>query len=70
MIYSPDELIELTGKKKYSAQRKVLMAIGMRYLVRPNGSLIVFKNETTKEGPASPTVRPLPPRRVLPSKEG
>ncbi len=48
MILSPEELIELTGKKNRSAQAQVLRYMGVEHRCRPNGSLVVLKSHVEK----------------------
>lgn len=43
MILSHDELVELTGKQRQSAQRQVLLALGIPFKIRPDGSLVVLE---------------------------
>lgn len=43
MVLSPDELRELTGKRKPHAQRVVLTALGIPHRTRPDGSLVVMR---------------------------
>src|SRR5258708_21131317 len=65
-LQSPEQLVKLTGKMRYGAQRRVLDALGVPYRVRPDGSLVVFlHDETTQEKPAPPKVRLPPPRPAL-----
>lgn len=41
MILTPDELITLTRRKQSVAQARVLQALGVRYAMRPDGTLVV-----------------------------
>lgn len=43
MILSPDQLIELTGKKYASAQARELDYLGIPYKPRTDGSLVVLR---------------------------
>lgn len=69
ILQSPEKLVALTGKKRYRAQARVLDALGIPYKARPDGSLVVFINETSQERPSPPKVRLPPPRRVLAGQE-
>lgn len=69
-LQSPEDLVKLTGKKRHSAQARVLKALGIEFRPRPDGSLVVFLNETTQERPASPKVRLPQARGVLARQEG
>lgn len=64
-----DEVIELTGKQRPTAQARELDSLGIPYRRRQDGSLLLFRadipNATEKEGHASPAVRLPPPRGVL-----
>ena len=41
MILDDAQLRKVTGKKHRDAQRKVLVAMGIDHIVRPDGSLVV-----------------------------
>lgn len=43
LVLAEDEIVELTGRKRSSAQRQVLDHMGLKYLVRPDGSLAVSR---------------------------
>lgn len=43
MILTRAELSELTGKVRACAQARVLEAIGVPYVRRPDGTIVVFK---------------------------
>ena len=43
LTLTPDELRQLTAKRRSDAQRRVLDAMGIRYMVRPDGSLAVLR---------------------------
>jgi hypothetical protein len=45
MILTDEELLELTGRHRWSAQARVLEAIGVPYRRRPDGKIIVFRND-------------------------
>ncbi len=71
IVLTRDELRELTGFMRSDAQARVLKQIGVAYLRRPNGSLIVYREtlyETKKVKQRLPQVLPSPPRRV-PSRQ-
>ncbi|MFN8758693.1 MAG: DUF4224 domain-containing protein [Tagaea sp.] len=69
-----DELYRLTRKKRRSAQIRVLLALGVPYKQRPDGSLVVFKSQphaTTPEAqPRAPALRLPPTRSVLVRQAG
>lgn len=61
LTLTPDELIELTGKQRRSAQLKVLQALAIPFRVRPDGSLLVLRahvieNASPQDGQASPAL--------------
>lgn len=43
LTLSPDELRDLTGKRRADAQARVLDFMGIPYKTRPNGSLAVLR---------------------------
>lgn len=43
MFLTPDELIELTGRKRRDAQAMVLRYMGIEHRVRPDGAVIVLR---------------------------
>lgn len=43
-----EELEELTNKQRYTAQRKVLNALGITHKTRPDGSLLVLRSHVEK----------------------
>lgn len=49
LVLSPQELIEVTGKKRSYAQARELDAMGVRYRRRRDGSLCVYRIHA--EGP-------------------
>lgn len=67
MILSPDDLVELTGKRRSGAQREVLTAMGIAFRVRPDGTLAVLRvvaelalghnHATAQERSTSPRLR-------------
>ncbi len=67
MILTPDDLVELTGKRRNGAQREVLAAMGIAFKIRPDGSLAVLRvvaelalghnNATAQIRSTSPRVR-------------
>lgn len=62
MILSNDELVEITGKHRASAQAKELEALGIPFRRRTDGKVIVFSewiNAAPKE------IRPRSPRLCL-----
>lgn len=42
-LLTEDELAELTGKTRHSAQRRVLEKLGIKVTPRPDGTLIVAR---------------------------
>lgn len=48
MILSPDEIVELTGKKAKPAQVQALRFMGLEYKLRPDGSPVVLKSHVEK----------------------
>ena len=44
MFLTPDELHELTGKARNSAQLRALRAMGIEHRIRPDGSLAVLRS--------------------------
>lgn len=63
LILSPDELQEITGKRQPTAVARVLDAIGVPYRRRPNGTIVVFREELIPHAPAQN--RPPPPKLRL-----
>jgi hypothetical protein len=63
MILSRAEILELTGKQRLSAQVRVLDALGISYRRRPDGSIVIFRDNVAH---APPQARPTPPRLRLP----
>ena len=48
MFLSPDQLAALTGRMRWSAQRRALDAMGIRYLVSPSGRPAVLVEEVER----------------------
>jgi hypothetical protein len=42
-ILTPDELIDITRKVKFKAQRRALGKMGIKHAIRPDGSLVVSR---------------------------
>lgn len=68
MLLTPDDLAELTGKRRSASQREVLAAMGIAYRIRPDGTLAVLRvvaelalghnsNATTQNRSSSPRLR-------------
>lgn len=45
MILSAEELVELTHLRRPSAQRRALDTLSVAYRVRPDGTIVVFKDQ-------------------------
>ncbi len=43
MILTDAELVEITKRKRHPAQARALRAMDIKYLIRPDGSLVVLK---------------------------
>jgi hypothetical protein len=43
MFLTDDELVDMTRRRRKASQRRVLMAMGLKYRVRPDGSLAVLR---------------------------
>ena len=59
MFLSHAELIALTERTRRNAQRRVLDALRISYRLRPDGSIVVFRealNAPAQSRPASPTL--------------
>lgn len=73
-----EEIIDLTGKVRPAAQRKVLEHMGIAYKERPDGSIVVlramleavFGHATQKNRPASPSLRVHEARSLLLRQKG
>jgi hypothetical protein len=48
LTLTPAEITEITGKKKPSAQARVLKALGIRHQIRPDRSLLVYRHAAIK----------------------
>lgn len=48
VFFSDEEIAELTHKKRHSSQRKVLNAMGVSHVVRPDGSIAVMRAHVEK----------------------
>lgn len=44
LTLSPEELLELTGKVRPHAQARVLDALGIAFQTRPDGTLVVYRD--------------------------
>lgn len=49
MILSAAEIIAITGRRRFTAQCLALMAMGIRYAVRTDGSPVVSPRLTLEE---------------------
>lgn len=49
MFLTGDEIIDLTGKKRRSAQMKELNSLGITHKVRGDGSLVVLRSHIENE---------------------
>lgn len=58
LALTSDELIELTGKRRPTAQARVLRAMGIPFLPRPDGTLVVLHANLTVAGVASKAREP------------
>lgn len=58
LTLSHDELVDLTGRRRFTYQAKALTEMGIPYRLRPDGSPAVLRvhvvHETTEERQASP----------------
>ena len=48
MLLTDKELIELTQKKRFTAQRKALCRMGIEHKTRPDGSIAVLRSHIEK----------------------
>lgn len=48
MFLTPDELIQLTGRKRSASQLKTLNAMGIEHKRRPDGSVVVLRSLVEK----------------------
>lgn len=55
MFLGQSEIIALTGRQKYKAQRAALNAMGITCKVRPDGSIAVLRAVVEKELGVMPT---------------
>ena len=66
MFLTPQELIELTGKRRHSSQAAELRRLGIEHKARGDGSLVVHAKHVDNEfgagevAPAANTKRPEP----------
>lgn len=67
LTLTPEELRELTGKRRSDAQRRALNEMGISYVVRPDRSLAVLRRhaeavlaggEATIRAPVEPELQP------------
>lgn len=63
MILAESEIVEITGKCRWSAQAKELEHMGIPYRRRTDGKVIVFKEEITNA--KAEKTRPRSPRMCL-----
>ncbi|CAB3901274.1 DUF4224 domain-containing protein [Achromobacter animicus] len=75
LTLTDDEIEQVTRKKRRQAQAKVLTSLGIRFQVRPDGTLLVFRaslgipHQESRPEPkmhlrnAHPKVRPPPARK-------
>lgn len=50
LFVSPDELYRMTGRRRYSAQRKALDSLGIRYIVAKSGEPLVRTSDLDAAG--------------------
>jgi len=48
MILTEEEIIEITERKQYTQQAKILRFLGITFMPRPDGSLVVLKMHVEK----------------------
>lgn len=60
LVLSPQELIEVTGKKRPDAQARELDAMRIPYKPRRNGSLCVFRIHAEGHQPDGATIQAEP----------
>ena len=58
MILDANTLIQLTGKRRHSAQRLALDAMGVPYRVRPDGCVIVVAADLEHRPSHPPPITP------------
>ena len=61
MLLTPDQLVELTGKRRSDSQRRELEHLGIPYRVRRDGSLVVLTADLPKTGSIVPKLGTLEP---------
>jgi hypothetical protein len=66
VILTDQELVELTRRKRPGAQRRVLVALGVAFGQRPDGSIVVFRRDV--EGPKAEPLKPEPQLRLPPPR--
>jgi len=49
MFLTSEEIKELTGLQRYTAQARALAKMGIEYKVRPNGSIVVLRSHVEKQ---------------------
>lgn len=64
MFLTSPELQQLTGKQRAGAQRRVLDALGVRYGMRADGSLVVLQSAVEAALGAAPTKTKAPEFRM------
>ena len=65
MILSPEELRELTGRRRSDAQRRELDRMGIRYGVRTDGSVVVLETAVNRALGQADTIRAREPELHL-----
>ncbi|WP_028354799.1 DUF4224 domain-containing protein [Bordetella petrii] len=48
LTLNASEIVEITHRKRTSAQARVLKALGIRFQIRPDGSLLVYRHAVDK----------------------
>lgn len=70
MLVTLKEIEEITKRRRRKAQIKVLIALGIPHQIRPDGSILIYRdhlpNASAQSKQASPSVRLPTSRRVLP----
>lgn len=70
LVWTKEDLREVTDKKRWSAQAKVLKAMGIPHFRRPDGSVVVFvdkHSQANSNGQTTQNQYP-PPRIRLPEE--
>ncbi|MFM0435949.1 DUF4224 domain-containing protein [Paraburkholderia strydomiana] len=49
MFLSPNELVELTGRRKRDSQAQTLRAMGIEHKVRADGKVVVLRRHVEQE---------------------